>query len=274
MLHVCYTCNIVAFNPTQNMKYLNLLMVAALLIAVSFSSCKKDVDDEVPVIAEFTVESKTVAAGSEIHADVVFTDNEALKSYKIDIHDAFDGHGHGKTGTPWSYQETFEISGKEFTEHKHIDVPVDAASGPYHFTIYVLDAEGNQSDFAEVDLMITNSSMPVITVTNLSETTETHADKGTTLILQGTVTDAVDLAEILVVLEEEGDHSHGKTSAEPLYENDIDLTGTSDVSFDLSTLNPTIDIPANAEEGDYALIIYAKDSDGNYSMKEYPIHIH
>lgn len=257
------------------MKYLNLLIVAALLMAVSFSSCKKDVDDEAPIIVEFTVDNATVAAGNEIHADLDFSDNEGLKSYKIDIHDAFDGHTHGKTGTPWSYQETVDISGKSFSDHKHIDVPVDAASGPYHFIVTVLDEEGNQSEFMEVDLTITNSSMPVINVTSLSETSETHVDLGTTLTLTGTITDGDDLDEIRIIVREAHDHDHGgKVSDDALYENDIDLTGTSDVSYDLSTLTPTIDIPANAEEGDYELVIYASDSDGNYATKEYPLHIH
>lgn len=255
------------------MKSIHYLLSLSALLMFTFQSCTKDVDDEAPVIASFTVDSETVAAGSEIHADLNFTDNEALKSYKIDIHDNFDGHGHGKVGQRWSYQELVDISGKDFDEHKHIDVPNDAFSGPYHFTIYVLDAEGNQSDFAEVDLNITNSSMPVISVTNLNADEENHVSKGSTLALVGTITDTDGIDEVVIELEEAGhDHEHGKKEEDPLYEMDLDLGGSVN-SYDLSTITPSIDIPGTAESGDYELLIRVKDTEGNFATATFVIHI-
>lgn len=255
------------------MKSIYYLLSLSALLMFTFQSCKKDVDDEAPVISSFTVDSQTVAAGSEIHADLHFTDNEALKSYKIDIHDNFDGHSHGKVGQSWSYQELVDISGKDFDDHKHIDVPSDAFSGPYHFTLYVLDAEGNQSDFAEIELVITNSSMPTIDVTNLDATDDNHISKGATLDLEGTIADAEGIDEIFIELEHsEDEHDHGKKEEEPLYEKDLDLGGSVS-SYDLSTLSPSIAIPSTAESGDYQLLIRVKDTEGNIALATYVIHV-
>ena len=250
------------------------LAALVVLLAISVQSCKKDdVDAEAPKIVEFSVDNTTVAAGNEIHADLNFTDNEALKSYKIDIHDNFDGHSHGKVGQRWSYQEIVEISGKDFVDHKHVDVPADAFSGPYHFTLYVLDAEGNQSEFSEVDLVITNNSMPVISLTNLDADEENHVSKGTTLALEGTITDTDGIDEIVIELKEAGhDHEHGKKEEDPLYDLDLDLGGSVN-SYDLSTITPSIDIPSSAESGDYELVIRVKDTAGNFAVATFVIHI-
>lgn len=252
------------------MKSINYLLALSALLVLGLQSCKKDVDDEAPVIETFEVENTTISAGSEIHADLDFSDNEALKSYKIDIHDNFDGHGHGKVGSSWSYQELVEISGKVYSDHKHIDVPEDAFSGPYHFTLYVLDAEGNQSDFEEVELMVTNSSTPVINITSLDASATNHVPKGTTLSLVGDITDADGIDEIVIELGTPTDES--TVVADAFYDNDMDLGG-SVTTYDLSALSPSIDVPSSTATGEYQLIFRVKDTTGNIAIASYVIHV-
>ena len=69
--------------------------------AFAFLACEKvDVDNEKPVITVRTpAEDEAVTPGSAIHFEVLFSDNEALASYKVDIHGAFDGHEHNAAAT-------------------------------------------------------------------------------------------------------------------------------------------------------------------------------
>lgn len=67
-----------------------------LLSAMAFTACDKDsVDTEKPVITVMKPSvDEAVTPGNAIHFEVQFSDNEALASYKVDIHGAFDDHGH------------------------------------------------------------------------------------------------------------------------------------------------------------------------------------
>ncbi|MCE5177715.1 MAG: DUF4625 domain-containing protein [Porphyromonadaceae bacterium] len=69
--------------------------------AFAFLACEKvDVDNEKPVITVRTpAEDEAVTPGSAIHFEVLFSDNEALASYKVDIHGAFDNHTHSAAAT-------------------------------------------------------------------------------------------------------------------------------------------------------------------------------
>lgn len=75
-----------------------ILLLAAL---TAFTSCEKEFNDnEKPVIVlTAPAEDEAVLPGSDIHFEVTFSDNEALASYKVNIHGAFDGHGHSTSAT-------------------------------------------------------------------------------------------------------------------------------------------------------------------------------
>jgi len=64
--------------------------------AFAFLACEKvDVDNEKPVITVMKPSvDEAVTPGSAVHFEVLFSDNEALASYKVDIHGAFDDHEH------------------------------------------------------------------------------------------------------------------------------------------------------------------------------------
>jgi len=245
------------------------------LLGLAMAGCKKDEDTAKPVIETFKVNDQTaeaeVTAGNELHVDVTFADNEDLKEYKIDIHDGFDGHGHGKRSTnftKWSYQEVKSCSGKSFTDHFHFNVPTDAMAGPYHFILRVIDAAGNEGDFGEVDLLIKNSGQAVVNVTSTQPAAnpsgEIELARGATLALQGTVTDADGLIdEIEVTLAEAEAHQHNKASEQPIYEYDSGPVNAA--SWDFSAMG-AITIPANAELGAYDLTVTAWDADGNITI--------
>jgi len=258
------------------MKNLTYSLFLLSLIAVGTSSCSKDEEDtEKPKIESATLENKWVAAGDEIHLDLVFTDNEGLKEYKVDIHDDFDGHSHGKTANYEKFETVIinPISGLSFDDHLHIDVPTNAMAGPYHLGVYVLDQDGNQSDTKTMTFYITNSGIANINVTNMSETAENDVTPGTNVTLQGTIAAGTsNIEEIVVVVTKEDGHSHGKVADDDdeIFEWDQDFA-TPVASWDFADL-PVIAIPANAS-GHYELEVRAKDVNGNIAIKHFEMHV-
>ena len=141
-----------------------ILLIAA--IAVALVSCKKeDVDNTVPEISLVQpVFDQTIAIGSSISFEATFTDNVALKAYKIDIHSA-EGHVHTKyaklnpnEGHPWTYEKSWDFeSGLSQSEVKHnlIEVPDSIMGeegfleplmpGEYHMGVFCTDISGNES---------------------------------------------------------------------------------------------------------------------------------
>ena len=99
----------------------------------------------------------------------MLTDDMALGSFNIEVHDNFDHHTHStegdnhegtecedhdgehhhdgkEEGTTWKYNESFKIDGgvTAYPINVDITVPKDARHGDYHFMIKVTDLAGWQ----------------------------------------------------------------------------------------------------------------------------------
>lgn len=140
-----------------------LVYLFSITATLLFASCSEDddsvIDTEAPeVMISEPVDEEEIAPGGEIHFDALFTDNVELASYKVEIHNAFDGHTHAEAkqeedkDNPWSYNEVFEIEPGQtsFEAHHHIAVPAEIngehiSEGHYHFGVFVTDAAGNES---------------------------------------------------------------------------------------------------------------------------------
>ena len=126
-----------------------------LLAALSFglASCDDDSDNVKPVINLIEPEDDAVLQiGDDVHFEMELSDNEMLKSYKVDIHSNFDSHTHALSRaddaatTPFSFNRSWEVTGKNAHIHHHdIVVPEDATPGPYHLVVYCTDAAGNEA---------------------------------------------------------------------------------------------------------------------------------
>ena len=260
----------------KKLRFLGVLTALALLVF----GCKEEEEQDTtaPIIHEATIDGEdhdiVVAAGDEMHIDVHVTDNEALGELKMDAHDIFDGHNH-KSSVKWADVKTIQLSGKEQHVHDHMDVAQNATAGPYHVLFRVIDEEGNEGEFYELDFMISNASQPVIGITDPDFNSHVDVSKGSTLSIMGTITDDTDLDEIVIVLEEEHDDDHGhKNADEAIYEKDFDLTGSNDTSWDFQTDgNVNIAIPVDAEEGHYVLEVIVVDNEGNMNIFEGEVHI-
>ncbi|MGV3763759.1 DUF4625 domain-containing protein [Parapedobacter sp.] len=130
-------------------------------------SCSKDaetVDTEYPVIdgnftAAFPQQCGTIMRGETLVFRARFSDNVALGSFSLDVHDNFDHHSHsteveacdmGKVKepeNPFTYIESFDIPGAPETYEAQIEiaVPANVDPGDYHFLIRVTDREGWQT---------------------------------------------------------------------------------------------------------------------------------
>ncbi len=161
----------------KKIKYISALSVISLFVLGSCSS-DSSVDTEKPVIIlNAPEEGAKLAAGSDIHFDMEVSDNVALGSYNIDIHDDFDGHNHGTESTSvlknvvqnidesqenatrvsFVYNHTWtDIVGKrnDHVHHHEIVIAKDAKRGKYHFVVKVLDKAGNQSmEFRTIEIV-------------------------------------------------------------------------------------------------------------------------
>lgn len=143
-------------------------LVVLLTIGFTLGSCSdEDVDNAKPMIHLVAPANDGVLhIGGEVHFDCEFADDVELRSYKIEIHNNFDGHSHGSAvlksaneehGHPWSYTNTwnFEAGKKNEDVHHHaIQIPETilvngveepTAEGEYHFGVYCVDVAGNEN---------------------------------------------------------------------------------------------------------------------------------
>ena len=140
----------------------NILFIATLFATLFITSCEKtgNTDTTKPVIElKSPAEGETLEAGSDngVHFEMELSDDVALESYKIEIHNAFDGHSHAKAegaheheGTPFKFYKVYDVSGKRnaHIHHHEIVIPSDATHGNYHLMVYCTDAAGNESQVA------------------------------------------------------------------------------------------------------------------------------
>ena len=90
-----------------------------------------------------------------VHFEMNLSDDTMLKSYKINIHNNFDHHGHGSRAaegetTAFTFDKVYDLSGlKNAKIHHHdIKIPANATPGDYHLMIFCTDAAGNQTEIA------------------------------------------------------------------------------------------------------------------------------
>lgn len=125
-----------------------------LLSVVSFIACSDDKGDTEKPLIELNApaEGAVLKIGSDVHFDMDLSDNEGLRSYKVEIHNNFDNHGHTKAESSgetvdFVFNRSWDVSGnKNKYEHHHdIVIPSNATPGAYHFMVYCTDETGNES---------------------------------------------------------------------------------------------------------------------------------
>jgi hypothetical protein len=126
------------------------------IFVIAFTSCKEDSDTTKPVINLIEPENDDLLQiGSGVHFEAEFSDDEALASYKVEIHSNFDNHTHAQTRevaetVDFTFNQSWDISGKKNASIHHHDIiiPENATPGHYHLMVYCTDAAGNEEHIA------------------------------------------------------------------------------------------------------------------------------
>lgn len=137
----------------KTISYLSIVSVMALsVLFVSCSDDEKQGDTTKPVINLIEPEEgAALKPGSSIHFELDLEDDVMLGSYKVEIHNNFDGHGHTKAETSgteaFAYNKSWDVSGQKnaHIHHHEIEIPANATEGNYHLMVYCTDAAGNEA---------------------------------------------------------------------------------------------------------------------------------
>ncbi|MDR1339972.1 MAG: DUF4625 domain-containing protein [Prevotellaceae bacterium] len=136
----------------------SIICLTAIFFLAS-NSCKEDSDTTKPVINLTEPEDGDILQIGDVngvHLDMELSDNEALASYKIEIHPNFDNHSHAQARdvsetVDFTFNKEWnDIRGKKNADihHHEIKIPENATPGHYHLMVYCTDVAGNESHVA------------------------------------------------------------------------------------------------------------------------------
>jgi hypothetical protein len=215
----------------KTIKTISLLFVAATLSF--FTACEKDETIPKPVITltELGYENSKVGyAGTDLHIEAEIVAEGKIDIVAIEIHPEGE-HEEKSTSVvlhegEWEFDTTYtKFSGIiDPTFHEHIDLPVYAETGHYHFHFIVNDMEGQQT-VVEEELEIQYPDDAVAPVVNVSSapTNSQVFNSGETISISGSVSDDKALGGMYIGLVRE---DQNLTDAEVNASNTITLLHT------------------------------------------------
>lgn len=179
----------------NKIKTLAIAMLAASLIF--FTSCDDD-DNNSPTISDMeigTSDSHIGIVGDDLHTQAEIVADATIDDVIVKIYK--------ESGEGWSYDSTFtEFQGsKNYTYHKHIDIPSTADTGSYVFSFTVTDMDGQETSLKD-DLTIqypTDLIAPILTITSAPENGATF-NTGDVITISGYVTEETALGGIYIGL--------------------------------------------------------------------------
>ena len=258
----------------------NIFYLLTLISVLGLTSCSDDddssngLDNQAPVI---TINEPTLdevfAVGGEVHLDVDLEDDVELASYKIEVHNNFDGHTHGRPSgivetIPWSFNHTEELEPGQTNHHlhEHLEVPENAAEGAYHLGIIALDQAGNQTE-AYVEIIVGEDHSGEehgITITNINVE---DANKGGEVHAEAAITAEHGIESVSVNI-----HGHDLTPEGNEEDWTFDET-FSNYSGNSAEFHEHIDVPANATPGEYHMTIIVIDTEGHTHAEGVHFHV-
>ena len=274
------------------MKTRVFLIAIALTAGLFFTSCEKD-DDETnpkPVVdlTELGYNNDKIAyAGADLHIEAEIVAEGKIDKVTIEIHPEGENE--------WEFDTTFtEFSGlKNTTFHKHIDIPVHADTGHYHFHFIVTDMDGQQTT-AEAELEIQEPDddiAPEITISSAPDDGAVFGD-GETITISGSVSDDKALGGMYIGLVRADQtltdaevnagntitilHTHdfdGPTAHN--FSASIDVGAEYDNNIEPKDISGDLDGGQAWQSADYYIVVKCKDAfGGNWTFSShYPIEI-
>gem|GEM_PF-4424917 len=115
-----------------------------VLPATVWFSCSNDVNPPLITLIEPN-EGDVITVGTTLHVEADFEDAGELNMFKTEL----EGLHSDKLNEAFMVYDTVlhvgELSGSIDSEHMHFVIPDTVLPGPYLFTIYAMDEEGNES---------------------------------------------------------------------------------------------------------------------------------
>ena len=119
------------------------IIAMAMMATMATTACTDNNDTDVtkPTIDLIEPEDGAelrIGSANGVHFEAEFADDVMLSSYKVDIHNNFDGHNHSSnkavSTTDFTYTQSWSLSGhrNQTVHHHEIRVPADATPGKYH----------------------------------------------------------------------------------------------------------------------------------------------
>jgi hypothetical protein len=207
--------------------------------------------------------------GSTLQIQFQFKGTNDLSQYKIDVHNNFDCHSHGKTASSnlWNVLNIVDITGKDVSVTENLVIPTNASVGNYHLMIKLIDELGNEASPLEYNVIVLNPNDPIAPTINLTvpTTDSIGVARGANLNFSGTITDNLSL-------------NGGKF--------EVSYTDSSNTSFDIEqvffsptqgnsyNLNFNYTIPTFSVKGPSLFYIKAFDEVNNVTIKQVKVTIY
>lgn len=278
------------------MKFLRIHLLLLMGVALLTTACNKDDDKpaapgnetERPVLARVTPSGTTmnVAAGDPITFTVRVTDNAGLSQVRVNVHNAFDGHTHKTSTVDTLYHNVIHQMGGKRDTTITFSIPTATTNQPgmYHVLVYAIDVNGNNAQFLQYDLTLTNSLFPTATGLALGGSDHLHfgpCDNSLTRTLSGTVNAGTGktLADIHVVLKVHSTGGGGHTHKTAHGDDEIELLHIHDVNnnaYTFSATSLTFNRAALEDGYEYDLLVEVEDTEGRkmvFEVDELDVHI-
>lgn len=209
------------------------LIAIAFTASLFLTSCDKDDESNpkpVVTLTELGYENSKIGyAGTDLHIEADIVAEGTIDKVSIEIHP--EGEHEKSTSEildegEWEVDTTYtKFSGlKNTTFHEHLDIPVYADTGHYHFHITVTDMDGQQTTVEE-EIEIQQPDDPVapeISITDSPANNQEFND-GETITISGSVSDDKALGGMYIGLVRE---DQNLTDAEANATNTITLLHT------------------------------------------------
>jgi len=161
------------------------------------------VSKNIPTITKYLCDASfsnvlKITTGSTLQIQFHFKGSNSLSQYKIDVHNNFDCHSHGRisASNPWNVLNIVDVSGKDVSVTETLIIPSNASVGNYHLMIKLIDELGNEAEPLDFNIIVLNSNDPIAPTVNLSYPTSDSIGiaRGTNLNFVGVISDNLSLS--------------------------------------------------------------------------------
>ena len=270
-------------------------LLTALSLAFLLVSCNKEDEIKAPEFITFELgynNSGSAVIGDELHIDSEIIAEGKISTIRVTIHHEGDHEKSILVDTEWEFDSTYTTGYagvKNIDFHEHIDIPLTAEAGEYHFHLIVTDLEGNRSE-KEAELLLVvpaDNTAPQVSISSAPADMQVFTN-GDDISISGSVTDETSLGGLYIGLVK---------ASQGLQDSVVDATNTITLlhthSFDSDKQhNFTASIKVGAAmdnnitpkeitgdiawaSGEYFLIVKVKDAfGGNWGFSQrYPLQI-